>query len=92
MAFESSATYAVMASGGRSISPPSIPNYHDPRLRTRFTEGLVITVEPIISAGSGQGTLQRDGWTIRTADGSLSAYYEHTVVITKRAPILLTAA
>ncbi len=78
---------------GRTIhEPPSIPNYHDPRLRTHLTEGLVITIEPIISAGSGQGALQRDGWTIRTADGSLSAHYEHTVVITKRAPILLTAA
>jgi methionyl aminopeptidase len=78
---------------GRTIhEPPSIPNYHDPRLRTRLTEGLVITIEPIISAGSGQGALQPDGWTIRTADGSLSAHYEHTVVITKRAPILLTAA
>jgi methionyl aminopeptidase len=78
---------------GRTIhEPPSVPNYHDPRLRTRLTEGLVITIEPIISAGNGQGALQRDGWTIRTADGSLSAHYEHTVVITKRAPILLTAA
>jgi methionyl aminopeptidase len=78
---------------GRTIhEPPSIPNYHDPRLRTRLTEGLVITIESIISAGSGQGALQPDGWTIRTADGSLSAHYEHTVVITKRAPILLTAA
>src|ERR1700678_1450299 len=78
---------------GRTIhEPPSIPNYHDPRLRTRLTEWLGITIEPIISAGSGQGALQPDGWTIRTADGSLSAHYEHTVVITKRAPILLTAA
>jgi len=78
---------------GRTIhEPPAIPNYHDPRLRTRLTEGLVITIEPIISAGSGKGILQRDRWTIRTADGSLSAHYEHTVVITKGAPILLTAA
>jgi methionyl aminopeptidase len=78
---------------GRTIhEAPSIPNYHDPGLRTRLTEGLVITIEPIISAGNGQGALQPDGWTIRTADGSLSAHYEHTVVITKRAPILLTAA
>jgi methionyl aminopeptidase len=78
---------------GRTIhEPPSIPNYHEPRLRTRLTEGLVITIEPIISAGNGKGVLQPDRWTIRTADGSLSAHYEHTVVITKGAPILLTAA
>jgi methionyl aminopeptidase len=78
---------------GRTIhEPPSVPNYHDPRARTRLTEGLVITIEPIIAAGSGQGALQPDQWTIRTADGSLSAHYEHTVVITKSEPILVTAA
>jgi methionyl aminopeptidase len=78
---------------GRTIhEPPSVPNYHEPRFRTRLTEGLVITIEPIISAGNGQGVLQRDHWTIRTADGSLSAHYEHTVVITRYEPILLTAA
>ncbi len=78
---------------GRTIhESPSIPNFHDPRHRTRLTEGLVITIEPIISVGTVQGVLQRDKWTIRTADRSLSAHYEHTVVITKGAPILLTAA
>ena len=78
---------------GRTIhEPPSVPNYHEPRLRTRLTEGLVITIEPIIAAGSGQGVLQEDRWTIRTADGSLAAHYEHTIVVTKHEPILLTAA
>lgn len=57
-----------------------------------MTEGLVITIEPIIAAGIGRSVLQRDRWTIRTADGSLSAHYEHTIVVTKREPILLTAA
>jgi methionyl aminopeptidase len=78
---------------GRTIhEPPSVPNYHDPRFRQRLTEGLVITVEPIITAGSGRGELQKDKWTIRTADRSWSAHYEHTIVVTKGAPILLTAA
>jgi methionyl aminopeptidase len=78
---------------GRTIhEPPSVPNYHEPRLKARLTEGLVITIEPIIAAGSGGSVLERDRWTIRTADGSLSAHYEHTIVITKREPILLTAA
>jgi methionyl aminopeptidase len=78
---------------GRSIhEEPSVPNYHEPRCRSRLTSGLVITIEPIIAAGSGRGELQRDRWTVRTADRSLSAHYEHTVVITKGAPILLTAA
>jgi methionyl aminopeptidase len=52
----------------------------------------VITIEPIIAAGSGRGELQPDRWTIRTADRTLSAHYEHTIVITRAAPILLTAA
>jgi methionyl aminopeptidase len=78
---------------GRTIhEPPSVPNYHEPRLRARLSEGLVITIEPIISAGNAEGVLGRDKWTIRTADRSLSAHYEHTVVITRHEPILLTAA
>ena len=78
---------------GRTIhEPPSVPNYHDPRFRACLTEGLVITIEPIVAAGSGRSELQSDRWTIRTADRSLSAHYEHTVVVTKGAPILLTAA
>jgi methionyl aminopeptidase len=78
---------------GRAIhEEPSVPNYHDSRHRARLTEGLVITIEPIIAAGSGEGELQNDRWTIRTADGSLSAHYEHTLVITWGQPILLTAA
>jgi methionyl aminopeptidase len=78
---------------GRTIhEPPSVPNYHEPRLRARLTEGLVITIEPIIAAGTGQSVLCDDRWTVRTADGSLSAHYEHTIVVTKDRPILLTAA
>ena len=78
---------------GRTIhEAPSVPNYYDPRCRERLTEGLVITIEPIIAAGGGRGELQADRWTIRTADGSWSAHYEHTVAITKGEPVLLTAA
>jgi methionyl aminopeptidase len=60
--------------------------------RDILTEGLVITIEPIIVTGSGRVTLDRDGWTVRTADHGLSAHYEHTIVITKGEPFLLTAA
>jgi methionyl aminopeptidase len=77
---------------GRTIhEAPSVPNYCDPRSRTRLTEGLVITIEPIVAAGKGRGQLQDDRWTVRTADGSWSAHYEHTLVITKGAPVLVTA-
>ena len=77
---------------GRTIhEPPSVPNYYDPRFRARLTEGLVITIEPIIAAGGGAGELQRDRWTIKTADRSWSAHYEHTLAITKGEPVVLTA-
>jgi methionyl aminopeptidase len=78
---------------GRTIhEPPRVPNYPDPEARQILTEGLVITVEPIIAAGSGRSFVAADGWTVRTADGRPSAHYEHTLVVTKGEPILLTAA
>ena len=78
---------------GRTIhEPPSVPNYYNPRQTDLLTDGLVITIEPIISAGSGMAVEGRDGWTIRTADGSLAAHHEHTVVITNDRPVVLTAA
>ena len=77
---------------GRTIhEEPRIPNYPDPAANQILTERLVITVEPIIAAGSGRSLLAKDGWTVRTADGRPSAHYEHTLVITKGEPILLTA-
>jgi methionyl aminopeptidase len=77
---------------GRTIhEPPSVPNYPDFSAQDKLTEGLVITIEPIIAAGTGNVTLDQDGWTYRTADGSLSAHYEHTIVITRGEPVLLTA-
>lgn len=78
---------------GRTIhEEPSVPNFAAPAARDVLTEGLVITIEPIIAAGTSRITHDADGWTVRTADRSLSAHYEHTVVITKHDPILLTAA
>ncbi|HEU0013179.1 MAG TPA: type I methionyl aminopeptidase [Longimicrobium sp.] len=78
---------------GRTMhEPPHVPNYHDSRDRTVLTEGLVITVEPIIAARSGRAVEAGDGWTLRTADGGLSAHHEHTIVITRGRPVLLTAA
>ena len=77
---------------GRTIhEPPSVPNYFDPAQKDVLTDGLVITIEPIICAGSGRAVEGRDGWTIRTADGSLAAHYEHTLVVTNAGPVLLTA-
>jgi methionyl aminopeptidase len=77
---------------GRTIhEAPHVPNYPDPTARQILNDGLVITVEPIISAGSGRVFTDKDGWTLRTGDRSLSAHFEHTLVVTTGAPILLTA-
>ena len=78
---------------GRTIhEEPRVPNFADPEASQILTEGLVITVEPIIAAGSGRTVLGKDGWTVRTADRRPAAHYEQTLVITKGEPILLTAA
>lgn len=78
---------------GRTIhEAPRVPNYADARDNQILTEGLVITVEPIIAAGSGRTFVAPDKWTIVTADHRPSAHYEHTLVITQGAPMLLTAA
>ena len=75
--------------GRRIHEEPDVPNvaWDGPEL----TDGLVITVEPIIAAGAGEVYVDDDGWTVRTEDGSPSAHAEHTIVITEGAPILVTA-
>lgn len=78
---------------GRTIhEEPRVPNFADPEANQVLTEGLVITIEPIIAAGSGRAFVAQDKWTVVTADHRPSAHYEHTLVITKGAPMLLTAA
>ena len=78
---------------GRTIhEEPSVPNHYDPWQRDVLTDGLVITIEPMISAGSPHAVQGEDGWTMRTKDGSLSAHHEHTLVITHDQPLILTAA
>ena len=78
---------------GRTIhEEPSVPNSYDPFQRDVLTDGLVLTIEPMVSAGSGRVIEGPDGWSLRTGDGSLSAHHEHTVVITRGTPIVLTGA
>lgn len=78
---------------GRTIhEPPEVPNVYSHWQRDVLTEGLVITIEPLICAGSGKCVDAGDGWTVRTRDGSLAAHHEHTLVVTGGEPILLTAA
>jgi methionyl aminopeptidase len=78
---------------GRTIhEPPSVPNYFEPLDRALLREGMVIAVEPIVAERSARMMEDADGWTLRTRDGGYTAHYEHTVVITRGKPLLLTAA
>jgi methionyl aminopeptidase len=79
---------------GRAIhEPPSVPSWDAPWANERLTEGLVMTIEPIIGAGGREVVEdEHDGWTIRTRDGARSAHAEHTIVITRGQPLVLTAA
>ena len=78
---------------GRTIhEEPSVPNWYDPWQRDVLTEGLVLTIEPMVSAGSARAVQDRNGWTVLTRDGSLAAHHEHTLVITRERPLILTAA
>ncbi|HET7462247.1 MAG TPA: type I methionyl aminopeptidase [Longimicrobium sp.] len=78
---------------GRTIhEAPSVPNYWEPTVTERLSEGMVIAVEPIVAERSGRVVMDADGWTMRTRDGGYTAHYEHTIVITRGKPLLLTAA
>ena len=76
---------------GRDLhEDPSVPNYGTPGRGPRISRGMVIAIEPMVNAG-GTGVLEQpDGWTVLTADGKLSAHYEHTVAITDEGALLLT--
>ena len=77
---------------GRTIhEEPQVPNVYDRWQRDVLTEGLVLTIEPMITAGSAQPVQSPDGWTLKTRDGSLAAHCEHTLVITQGLPLILAA-
>lgn len=78
---------------GRTMhEEPSVPNVFVPRLRQRLGDGLVLAIEPMIGLGTTELELLDDGWTIVTADGSLSAHVEHTVIVRRGGGEVLTAA
>jgi len=77
---------------GRTIhEQPSVPNFYSLLTRGTLTNGMVIAVEPIISARAARVVEEPDGWTLRTHNGSLAAHYEHTIVIRDGEPLVMTA-
>jgi methionyl aminopeptidase len=77
--------------GRRIHEPPDVAPYFDPRDSQPLGAGLVMTVEPIVTTGSGDVVDGGDGWTVRTADGAYTAHAEHTIVVRDGAPLVLTA-
>jgi methionyl aminopeptidase len=76
---------------GRKLhESPDVLNYYVASLSQPLTEGMVLTIEPVVSAGSGAVRAARDGWTMKTTDAALSAHMEHTMVITTGRPLVLT--
>lgn len=77
---------------GRNLhEDPTVLHYGDPGTGRKLLAGMVFTIEPMINQGGPETRLERDGWTVRTADGKRSAQFEHTLAITEDGPILLTA-
>jgi methionyl aminopeptidase len=71
---------------------PQIPNFGEPGRGPTLAPGMTLAIEPMITAGGPEVVVRPDQWTIATADGSLSAHFEHTVAVTKEGPRILTAA
>ena len=77
--------------GTQMHEAPEVPNYVEPKAgRPRFLRGMTIALEPMVNAGRAGVVVLPDGWTVKTADGKLSAHYENSILITDGEPELLT--
>lgn len=76
--------------GTKLHEDPSVPNFGTPGHGPRLLPGMTIAIEPMINAGTSEVKILKDGWTTITADGSLSAHFEHTVAITPDGPVIMT--
>lgn len=76
---------------GRSLhEEPFVPNYGPPGRGARLVPGMTLAIEPMVNIGGPETETLDDGWTVVTADRSLSAHFEHTVAITEEGPLVLT--
>jgi methionyl aminopeptidase len=77
---------------GRAMhEPPQVPNYGKPDTGIRLRAGMVLAIEPMVNIGTWRTRTLDDDWTVVSADGSLSAHFEHTIAITDDGPRILTA-
>jgi methionyl aminopeptidase len=70
---------------------PSVPNLGRPNSGPPLRAGMTLAIEPMLTVGSAETRVLADEWTVVTADGSLAAHFEHTVLIGAEGPVLLTA-
>lgn len=76
--------------GRRMHEDPPIPNFGEAGTGPLIKTGMVFAIEPMVNIGGSEVKTKEDGWTVVTADGSLSSHYEHTVAVTKEGPVILT--
>ena len=78
--------------GAKLHEEPSVPNFGTPGRGQRLMPGMTIAIEPMVNAGTHRVKVLDDEWTTITADGKLSAHFEHTIAITSDGPVILTSA
>jgi methionyl aminopeptidase len=76
--------------GRQMHEDPQVPNYGKPGTGTKLKKGMAICIEPMFNLGGHETTVEPDGWTVVTADGSSSAHFEHTIAITDHGPRVMT--
>ena len=85
-------TYTGHGVGAELHEDPEIPNFGRAGRGARLYPGMTLAIEPMVNAGIEDVRVLRDGWTVVTADGKLSAHYENTIAITDSDPVILTDA
>ena len=83
-------TYTGHGVGRKMHEGPQVPNYGRPGRGMRLREGMTIALEPMVLVGTSATIVKDDEWTVASADGSLTAHYEHTIAITPDGPKILT--
>lgn len=82
--------YVGHGCGTRLHEPPEVPNFVSAYRGARLEPGMVLAVEPMFNLGSHRVFTTSDGWTVKTVDGSISAHFEHMVLVTEKEPEILT--
>lgn len=83
-------TYTGHGVGREMHEGPQVPNYGKPGRGMRLREGMTIALEPMVLVGTSNTRVKEDEWTVASADGSLTAHFEHTVAVTANGPQILT--